>query len=274
MLVVSSIRIKSLAHGGHKETRLFRVMELFPRIPFAHALSYFVNLMSSFLFSVIVLFKAFDVVIVSVPPPESAVGFHLAFLFCRVFSNRRTKLVYDYRDDILDESMHRHLYRGIYEIDKYFFKILLKVMRLLLERSDAIVCATESLRSFLIERGFDEKKIHVVHNGADTALFKPRNEIEKIALKRKYGLSSDSFALVAVSGVGWIYYKLEPLLAALKLLSVNCNNFYLLIIGSRTLELNSCLELADKLGVRTRVFPLGEIDHREMPDVLNAARSG
>jgi glycosyltransferase involved in cell wall biosynthesis len=236
------------------------------------------NAASSLFFSLISLFWSFDLVILSVPPFDTALGFHLGVLLQRFLRGKQTKVVYDYRDDILDMSRHKLIARGAFWIDRYLARFLLRVMYIVLARSDLVVCVSEGLRRMMIQRGFIASNIIVVPNGADTRLFRPADEAEKTATRSEYGVPVDSFVLAVVSEAGWIYHRLDTILLALHALEETpanrIDNLVLLVVGRRTRELNSYLEFAEKLGVRSRVIYLGEIAHDRMPKVLNMTDVG
>jgi len=255
----------------------FSVLQTLPMIPFAHVLSNALNALCSFLFSLVVLVRSFDLVVLSVPPHESAIGFHLGVLLRQFLCRKKIPLVYDYRDDLLDESRYSGIYRGIYSTDKLILRFFLLILGILIERADALVCVVERHKHLMVKRGYDEKKIYVVHNGVDLQLFRPVNQNEKVSLKLRYGFSPHTFVMVAVSGAGWIQYRLEPIMMAMKLIRDSARghaNLLLLVIGKRTRELETCLKFAEQLGLDRKVIYLAQVVHNQMPDILNVADIG
>jgi glycosyltransferase involved in cell wall biosynthesis len=164
--------------------------------------------------------------------------------------------------------------RGIYRIDRYLLSLLLRIMSIVLRRSDIIICTTVEHRQSLIQRGFDPGKIRVVPNGADTRLFTKGNEAEKDLMRLKYGLPKDSFVLVVMTDAGWQKYRLEPMVIALQKVHQipNLRNYVLLVVGRWTRELRAYLKLAERTGIT--VCYVGEIAHDKMPEVLHAADVG
>jgi glycosyltransferase involved in cell wall biosynthesis len=266
--VICPISINLRGSPSYHDIQQCTVMRILPIIPFTHVLSNVVNIVSSFLICLVWLIGSWDLVMLSVSPYETAVGCHLALLLHRTVLNKRTHVLYDYRDDVLDESVHKDQYRGIYGIDKYLLRLLLRLTFTLLIQSEAVVCVVEPHRRLLISRGFDSQRIHVVSNGVDTKLFRPVSEEERNLLRLKYSLPLESCVLVAVSGAGWLYYRLEPIIAALKLLE-HIGEIHLLVVGRRTRELGACLGFADKMRLRARIIILGEIPHRRLPEIFN-----
>ena len=245
---------------------------------FGHALASLLNAMTSFLVSLVVSQQAYDLVLLSVPPYETALGFHLGLLLSRSVSKKRPKVVYDYRDDILELSRHETQYRGYYPIDKYLLNFLLLTMNLLLRRSDKVVCVNEQHRYFMIRRGLDARRIGVIPNGVDTRLFRPAGQEDKLQLRSKHGIPLDAFVLVVVSGAGWLYHRLEYMIRALKILEDGLDpgktSPWLLVVGRRTRELDACLRFAKNQELRSGLLCLGEVAHKEVPGVLNTADVG
>ena len=275
---VSCARIPKFRQTFNRRAKEYSVLQIMPVVPFSHVLVFILNMMVSFFVAIVILFtKAFDVIILSIPPWEVALGFNLAFLLFRSHWKRRVKLVYDNRDNVPDESDYKNFLRGIYTIDKHLLRLLLRVMSIVIKKSDIIVCTTEYQKKYLIEKGFDADKIKVIMNGADPELFKPTDQKEKTKLRLKYGLPTNSFVLVVVSARAWTYYRLEPIMAALRMLH-NSRDFgedlLLLIVGRWTRDLRTYFELAKRLGIKGHVHYIGEIAREEMPDVLNTADVG
>lgn len=246
--------------------------------PFSRLVSNALSLLSSYLFSFALSLRRPDAVILSVPPHESAIGFHLGLELGQAISTHRSKLIYDYRDDILDDSRYEDLYRGMHDIRHMLLRVLLRVMTILIARSDAIVCTTQATKRIMIQRGFDAKKVYVIHNGADLELFKPATRTEKVGLRVKYGLPAQSFVLVAVSGARWLFYGLEPIIEALKMIkdhaSVRATDSLFMIVGEKNRELQSYLRSTADLEPKIRLVDLGEIAHNEIPDVLRTGDVG
>jgi glycosyltransferase involved in cell wall biosynthesis len=276
--VVSPMKFPKFKQTFNSRTEEYSVLQIMPVVPFSHVLVKILNMMVAFFHAIVVLFTgALDVIILSIPPWEVALGFNLAFLLFKTHWKGRVKLVYDHRDSIGDASDYKNFLRGIYAIDKHLLGFLLRVMSIVLKQSDLIVCTTEYQKNYLIEKGFDANKIKVILNGADTKLFKPVDQKEKTTLRLKYKLPTNSFVLVVVSAGAWIYYRLEPVMAALSMLHDSRDfgeDLLLLIVGRWTRDLRTYFELAERLGIKDNVNYLGEIAHEEMPDVLNTADFG
>lgn len=75
-------------------------------------------------------------------------------------------------------------------------KMIREIERRAVERSDHIFVMSKIDMDILSDMYHIEKdKIHVVPNGVDTTRFKPSTEEEKMAIKRRFGLSSKRIAL-------------------------------------------------------------------------------
>jgi glycosyltransferase involved in cell wall biosynthesis len=275
--VFSSIRFSSLdrTDDGSKE---YSTLQIIPVVPSSNIFLRLLNMLSSFFVSInLLLIGTPDLIILTIPPWEVALGFNLVFLLLKSLLKRNVKLVYDYRDSLSGPLANENFLRGIWRIDKRLLSFLLKLMSVVIDRSDLIVCSTEFQKNSLIKTGFGADRIRVVLNGADTGLFKPVNQEEKTSLRLKYGLPVNSFVLVVVSSSAWDYYRLEPILEALSMLRDSRDfghDLLLMTVGVWTRHLRTYFDLADRLGIKDNVNHLGEIPHEKMPDVLNAADVG
>jgi len=253
-----------------------RVWNIIPAVPFGHALVNALNVIAAFVIGILGPFGNYSVILFSVPPIDNALGFDLGLRIRKCLSKKTVRIMYDYRDDVLDEEYVRRGLKGFYPIDKYLLKVLLRSFRSLLKRSDLIVCTTPRHRLLLIRRGFDAARIHVIANGANTLVFQPRSRTEKAALRAKYGIPLDSFVLVVVTEAGWLYQRLEPTIVALKIMfdELPSSKVRLLIMGRWTRELMTYLDLARQLGVDGSIVYFGEVPHDRVPELLGIADVG
>jgi glycosyltransferase involved in cell wall biosynthesis len=269
---IDSARVASRARLSGRKSSSSRVLQILPRIRFSHAMAKALNIISSFLLPSIPLFKRFDLVIFSVPPIDATLGFHLGMSFSQVFRNPRSKFVYDYRDDILDSSTYGRGMRGIFAIDMLLLKPILVITAAVLRGSDAIVCTTEEHRRLLVQRGFDAQKVKVIHNGADTELFRFADEPERQMFRSKYRLPTNAFVLVVVTEADWIKYRLDNIIVAVKENQQISRNLVLAVVGRWTSSLAPYFNLARELEVDMRY--MGELAHDKVFEVLNAADIG
>lgn len=71
-----------------------------------------------------------------------------------------------------------------------------KKFDLSLGTADCYLAVSAYLRARLIERGFDERLVHIVRNGVDTDIFKPLDEKQKNGIKLKYGIEKNRKVVV------------------------------------------------------------------------------
>lgn len=232
-----------------------------------------ISMLASFLFALTTPFANYDLIVLHVPPVENALGFHFGFIL-RHFLTHKPKLVYDYVDDVLEVLRYRAVQRGQGISKRWPLEVFLHIMKIMMTRSDSIVCATEALRYVMIQRGFNPELVTVIHNGVDVERFKPATVAEKIALRRKFGLPPDCFVLVGITATGWLFYNLEPFAAAVGRLKTFRKDLktLLLLVGKRDKKVRSLLESG--YGLKDRVIDFGEIAHKDMPEVLRSADVG
>ena len=64
--------------------------------------------------------------------------------------------------------------------------------------ADAYIAVAQYTKQRMIERGYPEEKIHVIHNGVDTHLFAPGSEEEKVILRKIVGIPADAIVMAYV----------------------------------------------------------------------------
>lgn len=128
------------------------------------------------------------------------------------------------------------------------------------QAADALVTVSDSLKTVLCELGGEARKVAVLRNGVETDLFVPMERD-----KARAALGVEGFSLLCVGAL--IARKgVDIAIAAMPALP-GCT---LLIAGSGPLR-SELEQQAERLGVRSRVRFLGEIAHRELPQLYNAA---
>jgi glycosyltransferase involved in cell wall biosynthesis len=126
--------------------------------------------------------------------------------------------------------------------------------------ASALVTVSDSLKRCLCDLGVEASKIAVLRNGVETDLFLPMARDE--ARKR---VGAKTFTLLCVGGL--IPRKgVDIAIDAMPALP-DCE---LLIAGAGPLRAR-LEQQVDQLGVRSRVHFLGEVAHRELPALYNAA---
>ncbi|MEK9628944.1 MAG: glycosyltransferase [Nitrospinota bacterium] len=144
--------------------------------------------------------------------------------------------------------------------------ILSSLILKFLKKTSAIICEEADLKSFLIGKGFNEEKIHLIRNGIDLELFQPRNNEES---KRNLNLNINDKILISTGSLN--KNKNHSLLVdAFKEISPAHESWRLFIVGDgeERLALEKQIE---RSGVSERVKLLGFQDHQTLCKWLNAA---
>lgn len=137
---------------------------------------------------------------------------------------RRAPYIFELRD-IWPESI-----RAVGAMKQSALLDLLEKLEIFLYRkAAAVVSVTHAFKRNLIERGIEASKIHVVTNGADLSLFRPRDKdaelVQSLGLERKF--------VAGYIGTHGLAHALETLLEALQLLQEEGNDhFHLLFLGN------------------------------------------
>lgn len=237
------------------------VFNRFPAILLSHPLITWFNVISSFMFYLpFVLALNPDIIVLSVPPGETAFG---VFLTCKLL---RKKVVFDYRDEWEDFAIGK----AGSQMSKIAYRFLKKLMTLLYVKSQFLVTVTPALVKALRERGI--KRTYLVPNGADLMVFHPAN---KPKLRTRLGFKEDEF-IILYSGRVEGYYRLDVVVNALSIFKRgnNARNVKLAIIGEGAV-LGDVVNLAKRLGETEGVIYLGvKNQRREVVELTACADIG
>jgi len=129
---------------------------------------------------------------------------------------------------------------------------------------DHIVTISDALGGRMIEFGISPEKVTTVPNGVDMDLFKPRSQ--RIS-RKKIGIK-DRTTLIFV-GVLRKEKGLFELFSAFKRIYKK-HDIQLVIVGSGDIESN-LKKMIEKWKLEDRVFLVGKIDNRMIPDYLSAS---
>jgi glycosyltransferase involved in cell wall biosynthesis len=120
-----------------------------------------------------------------------------------------------------------------------------------------VAVVSSPLRDFVLEAGASRERILLLPNGANPDRFDPTHEGGR-SVRRRYGV--DDRVVIGWAGILREWHRLDLLLPALQVIP----NAVLLVVGDgpdrRRLE-----ELADAMGVRSRVLVIGRVAHDSMP---------
>ncbi len=137
-----------------------------------------------------------------------------------------------------------------------------------IEISEAVICRSADLARRLAEAGADPKKLHPVYNGVDSAIFRPRPQIEA---RRVLGLPTDQPILLFVGNFLSVKNPLFLIRAHAALVELRPQApVTLLLIGSGPLETGMRRE-AVRLGTANLVVFAGACTSPEVGRHMNAA---
>lgn len=97
--------------------------------------------------------------------------------------------------------------------------------------ADCYLVVSEYLKARLIERGFDERLVHIVRNGVDTDIFKPLDEKQKNGIKLKYGIEKNK-KVVVFAGRKQEIKGFEVFLEVAKRLLETRDDIFVIAVGS------------------------------------------
>ncbi|MGK0179836.1 MAG: glycosyltransferase involved in cell wall biosynthesis, partial [Nitrospinales bacterium] len=139
------------------------------------------------------------------------VWLQLPFLLINFFltalrSTRKTQLIHAFwsASGIIALAVRRFKYRPVvitlWGSDKLVTQIpiLSKLIIRMLNTADAIICEDNNLKTFLISRGLDSKKITLIRNGIDLQSFQSGDPMEA---KRSLGLKDDQQIILSIGSL-------------------------------------------------------------------------
>jgi glycosyltransferase involved in cell wall biosynthesis len=137
----------------------------------------------------------------------------------------------------------------------------------LLKRADSIIAVTEGIKRHLVEEyGVDEKRITVIENGANTAIFRPGDQDQA---RKDLGLDL-SARYVCFTGNFAPWQGLPDLIRAVPEVHNTCPAARFLLVGDGVMR-ERCIELADELGVRDLVHFTGRVAYERVPTYVTAS---
>jgi len=209
-----------------------------------NTISLIFNIISSLLTSIpLILISNSDIVVISVPPGETAFG---SFVVAKLL---KKKIIIDYRDEWED-----HLIGYVKSnYSKKAYILLKSLMSNCYKKSNSIITVTSPLIRSLSSRGV--KNIKFIPNGADCKYFKPYYKYqERDEFKKSYGFNKEDFILVYSGGIGG-YYRIDIVIEALKKVVDRIPNIKLLVIGyGLTSQIDDLMTLSKKLNLDNNVL--------------------
>lgn len=151
------------------------------------------------------------------------------------------------------------------------FNFLLRIFeKRLMNHSDALIAVSKyTVDELTCLYGINENKVHVIYNGVDTELFKPKPN--KTELRKQFGLKPDEKVVLFV---GRLYHRkgLETLLASIPPILKEFNNVTFAISGTGFPEKEESLKnLAKDLNIENKVKFLGYVPDDKLPSLYSAS---
>jgi glycosyltransferase involved in cell wall biosynthesis len=236
-----------------------RIFNICPTISLQNIFSRLLNIFSYVITLIpFFLFSRPKVVIISIPPVDSAA---VAYLASRL---ARAKVVIDYRDEYEDYKI-----KSSSGINRTAFKLLKALMTKIYVKSDLVVTVTQSVAESLSLRGVSNVK--VVPNGADATVFRPYNRETN---RRKIGIGTDDFVIVYSGKIGE-YYRLDVAVHALAKLENEIREKVKLLMVGTAPDLPKITAMAKDLGIENNVIYLGvKNDKKELAEIISASDVG
>lgn len=141
----------------------------------------------SFFSLIYLLFNSYkpDVVISSSPPIFTSFS---ALLYSKF---KKTRFIFDVRDIWPDIGIELGILKN-----NLFIYGLKKIEKIILKHSDKIIVTAKGDRLNIISKIDNENKCEIIFNGADTDIFKPISEDEKIEIRKKNNIPIDKKVVI------------------------------------------------------------------------------
>jgi len=200
--------------------------------PIGRLFSYLSYFVFSFFYLLFNSYKP-DFVISSSPPIFTSLA---ALLYSKI---KRSKFIFDVRDIWPDIGVQLGILKN-----EFLISGLTKIEKYLLKNSDNIIVTAKGDKDNIAQKISNPEKCEIIFNGADTDIFKPINETEKIEIRNKYNLPLNKKILVYFGSYNHGMNDIEILGEFLISEKVISKNIHFLSIGSGD-NLNNLLEKID-----------------------------
>ena len=259
--VLGVVSPKHLARAGVRRAEPARIVNLCPAISSDSPWALAFNLVAAGVVLPLVLrILRPGLVLVSVPagPPLLA-----ARIGARIAGAR---LVIDYRDEWEDYALSRAGSGGHRRALQRLKAAAARAYR----SSDLVLAVSDSLAAALRARGV--AGVHVVPNGADVTVFRPR---DKTLARRRLGLREDDLVLVYEGTIGY-YYRLDTVVRAVAVARAAIPRLTLVLVGpDPERHVGGLRALAADLGSGDRLVYLGATESPDdLAGILSAADLG
>lgn len=170
------------------------------------------------------------------------------------------KCIYEVRN-LWDENIT--LYRPEIK-NSDLIKMMMMQEKKILTNVNKIITTGSVAKNKLIADGFDETKIHVIHNGVDTNLFCPNLETRE-ELRLKHDVQNNDI-LIGYIGTISSYEGIEYILECIK--QWENTNIKFLLIGDGPYK-NEILKYVENNELQKNFTYLGKVDHRDVIQYYN-----
>lgn len=137
------------------------------------------------------------------------------------------------------------------------------------QQATVISVISEAVRDDVLKRGIDPRRIFVNPNGADLETYKPANNADKAALRRKLGFS-DEDRVIAFTGTFGGWHGIDVLAEAIPEICSQAPNARFLLIGDGNYK-HLVDERVRQHGLGSRVVCTGRVPQQEGAYLLGAA---
>ncbi|GBD86465.1 putative glycosyl transferase [bacterium BMS3Abin03] len=183
-------------------------------------LSYFSFFCSSFFYTLFSSYKA-DIIISSSPPISTS------FAAALISKLKGIRFIIDLRDIWPDIGIELGLLKR-----KSVINILTKIEKFILRTASVILVTAEGDKANIVKKGIDEEKIKVIYNGADSSVFKPVNESDKLSIREKYRIPINKIVLIYFGSFNYGMNDIDLLGNVLSKLDHDKENIFFVAIGN------------------------------------------
>lgn len=159
------------------------------------------------------------------------------------------------------ELHNNKLHQGYGWLNKYWHRFLIKMSKT--SQVLRIVCISEALKNYWINRGIPSNKLIVAHDGIDQNVF--HKNISKYVARRKLGLPVEK-QIVTYTGRLYKNRKIENIIT----LADKFRKVHFLLVGGPDEQSNAYKNMAESNEIKNITFT-GQIPHEQIPDYLFAS---
>lgn len=145
-----------------------------------------------------------------------------------------------------------------------------RLNRKALAAADAVTVDSTDLASRVIELGAHAEKVHEVHFGVDTSVFRPTEDADRAAMRARLGIASDARVIFSPRALRPLYDIASVVRAFADLLDPD-TWLVAMAFGEEQAYGHEVRDLVEELGVGERVALVPRASHAEMARLYGAA---